>query len=110
VDENIAHLFQLGQNSAQNIVKIRPLELGGECPWVYDLTVKDHHCYLANGLLVSNSDALRTMSEAHRLGLLEGASAVDRETRITDRKVLRGPGPQSYSVGQRQPWRGKVLR
>ena len=56
------------------------------------------------------ADALRTMSEAHRLGLLEGASAVDRETRITERKVLRGPGPQSYSVGQRQPWRGKVLR
>jgi len=56
------------------------------------------------------ADALRTMSEAHRLGLLEGASAVDGETRISERKVLRGPGPQSSRVGQRQQWRGKVLR
>jgi hypothetical protein len=27
---------------------------------VYDITVDGHHCYIANGMLVSNSDALRT--------------------------------------------------
>ena len=26
---------------------------------VYDLTVEHHHCYIANGLLVSNCDAFR---------------------------------------------------
>ena len=34
---------------------------------VYDLTVEKHHCYLANGLLVSNSDAFRYLSIAAEL-------------------------------------------
>jgi hypothetical protein len=29
---------------------------------VYDLTVEREHCYLANGLLVSNSDSFRYLS------------------------------------------------
>ena len=33
---------------------------------VYDLTVENHACYRANGILVSNSDALRTMATAIR--------------------------------------------
>jgi phage terminase large subunit len=35
--------------------------------WVYDLTVRKHHCYLANGILVSNSDALRYLALAVQL-------------------------------------------
>jgi hypothetical protein len=31
---------------------------------VYDLTVEKHHCYKANGLLVSNSDAFRYLAVA----------------------------------------------
>lgn len=31
---------------------------------VYDLTVEHHHCYLANGVLVSNSDAFRYLGMA----------------------------------------------
>jgi hypothetical protein len=33
---------------------------------VYDLTVKDHACYQANGFLVSNSDAFRYLGLAWR--------------------------------------------
>jgi hypothetical protein len=33
---------------------------------VYDLTVEKHHCYLANGVLVSNSDSFRYLSMAWR--------------------------------------------
>lgn len=44
------------------------------------------------------ADALRTMAEAHRLGMIEGTSFTARETRQSGRKVLRGPGPDSYSV------------
>ena len=44
------------------------------------------------------ADALRTMSEAHRLGMIEGTSFVARESRHTPHKVLRGPSAASYSV------------
>lgn len=98
VDENIERLFQLGQNTARSIVKINRLDVGEENPWVYDLTVKAHHCYLANGVLVSNCDGLRTFAEAHQKGMIEGTSLTARENRSTPPKVLRGPGPDSYSI------------
>lgn len=53
------------------------------------------------------ASALRTMAEAHRLGMIEGTSFTARENRDRPVKVLRGPGPQSYSV--RNPQR-RVLR
>lgn len=55
-------------------------------------------------------DALRTMAEAHRLGMIEGTSFTAKENRDRPTKVLRGPGPNSYSFGKAQHWRGKVLR
>jgi len=42
------------------------------------------------------ADALRTMSEAHRLGMLEGSSYVARNSRHTPIRVLRGPSSNSY--------------
>jgi hypothetical protein len=44
------------------------------------------------------ASALRTMSEAHRQGMLEGASSVERETRVVSRQVLRGASPASYNT------------
>ena len=41
---------------------------------VYDLTVDKDHCYFANGLLVSNSDAFRYLANGHTFDL--GASGV----------------------------------
>jgi len=52
-------------------------------------------------------DALRTFSEAHRLGMIEGTSFTARESRHTPVKVLRGPGPDSYFVRKKL---NKVLR
>lgn len=48
------------------------------------------------------ASALRTMSEAHRLGMIEGTSLTARENRSMPVKVLRGPSDQSYSV-KRKP-------
>ena len=44
------------------------------------------------------ADSLRTFAEAHRVGMLEGTSLTARENRSLPPKVLRGPGPDSYSV------------
>jgi hypothetical protein len=55
------------------------------------------------------ADALRTMGEAHRLGMIEGTSMVARENRDRPVKVLRGAGPQSYPIGGKKLG-GKVLR
>jgi hypothetical protein len=43
------------QDSAGSVVKVRRI-VNANVP-VYDLTVDLHHCYYANGMLVSNSDA-----------------------------------------------------
>jgi len=55
--------FRRGQSSAGRIVRLRRCE---SCEVVYDLTVDLHHCYYANGLLVSNSDAFRYLSVGHK--------------------------------------------
>lgn len=44
------------------------------------------------------ADALRTFAEAHKLGMIEGTSLTARENRTIPVKVLRGPGPDSYSI------------
>lgn len=44
------------------------------------------------------ASALRTMSEAHRLGMIEGTSLTARENRSMPVKVLRGAGADSYSI------------
>ena len=42
---------------------------------LYDMTVKHHHCYVANGVLISNCDSIRYMAEADMLGHLPGQGA-----------------------------------
>lgn len=46
-----------GQSIATRVVEVQRRDSSRESPLVFDLTVEKHHCYLANGLLVSNSDA-----------------------------------------------------
>jgi len=53
---------QQEQSSATRIAGLRRFVSDGET--VYDLTVEKHHCYLANGLLVSNSDMFRYIGQA----------------------------------------------
>ena len=64
----------------------------------------DHNAY-SHG-----ADGLRTFIEAFKKGMIDGTSKAAQDERHKDRKVLRGPGPESYPVRARQPWRGKVLR
>lgn len=47
------------QSFAAGVVKLERFESGAP---VYDLTVPHHHCYYANGMLVSNSDAFRYLT------------------------------------------------
>jgi hypothetical protein len=61
---------------------------------VYEEPVHDQYSH--------GADALRTFAEAHRQGLLEGSSHTASEERRKPIKVLRGPGPESYSGGPRK--------
>lgn len=51
-----------GQSTASRVVEVRRLDSSRESPLVFDLTVEKHQCYLANGLLVSNSDAFLNLA------------------------------------------------
>ena len=48
-----------GPSGAILIARWRRYDVHEASPWVYDLTVENHACYQANGILVSNSDAFR---------------------------------------------------
>lgn len=61
-----------------------------EAGMIYDRPVHDASSH--------GSDSLRTMAEAHAQGLLEGPSRTAKETRRSAVKVLRGAGPDSYSI------------
>ena len=60
--ENIARRILRGRGSVIKIARRRPSAEDGGNPLVYDLTVEKHHCYRANGILVSNSDAFRYLA------------------------------------------------
>lgn len=66
VVERIRLLFRREVNIATRIVRLEHLDVEEENPWVYDLTVRKHHCYLANDMLVSNCDAMRYMAVAYK--------------------------------------------
>lgn len=61
VEKSTRHRSQLDQNIATRIVRLRRYVAEEN---VYDLTINKHHCYYANGVLVSNSDSLRYLSYA----------------------------------------------
>jgi len=77
---------------------------------VYDLTISPQRCYFANGILVSNSDALRTFAEAHSRGMLEGASTTAGEHKTTRRKVVTGLREANVVHGITRTSSVKVLR
>lgn len=61
VGRNTKRLIPADRSSATRIVKLTHED--ADLP-VYDLTVEHHHCYLANGLLVSNSDAFGYLAQS----------------------------------------------
>ena len=71
-----AHLLLLTlnrQNTASRIVAIERIDVSTENPLVFDLSVYPQRCYLANGLLVSNSDAFQILA----VGMKRAMSVVD---------------------------------
>ena len=73
------HFSQAGRGSAAGIVGLRRFE--GGVP-VYDLTVDHHHCYVANGMLVSNCDSLRYLFVGYR--------PVDEDWKTPIKRNLKG--------------------
>jgi len=61
VGRNMKHTTHSNQSIAQIVVGTREEEKS--LP-VYDLTVEDDHCYYANGILVSNSDAWMAVGQS----------------------------------------------
>jgi hypothetical protein len=60
--KNLKAHSQRKPNSVTRIARLRRLE--NVAKPVYDLTVEFHHCYFANGFLVSNSDSFRYLAQA----------------------------------------------
>jgi phage terminase large subunit len=56
------------------------------------------------------ASALHTLAEAHDKGMIEGASFTAKETRTKPVTVLRGPGPDSYSIKPKKAFGLRVLR
>jgi hypothetical protein len=61
----LLRLILRAPNGATSIVRWRTCDSGAAVRSVYDLTVENHACYQANGILVSNSDALRYLALAN---------------------------------------------
>jgi len=57
----LKHLGLIGQSSADRVVSKDRMQKSVP---VYDLTIRHHHCYFANGILVSNSDAFGLVAVA----------------------------------------------
>lgn len=55
---------------------------------MYDLTVKKHGCYQANGLLVSNSDGWRTVAVSWRRSKAESHPVLTTEQRLMAGNVV----------------------
>ena len=79
-----ARLIPRGQSTATRIVAKRLCAVGEAGPLVYDLTVARHHCYQANGLLVSNSDAFRYLA----MGLRRDDAGWARPIKYEDRWIV----------------------
>lgn len=62
-------------SGATRVVRIQRSDVRKVAPLVYDLSVKDHRCYLANGLLVSNSDSFQVLSVGLKKAMASGGTS-----------------------------------
>ncbi len=77
-EKNIQQHTQQDQNIATTIAGLNRKQ--NENRLVYDLTVEHHHCYFANGMLVSNSDAFRMMAVSWKENKAKEAPIPDKFT------------------------------
>jgi hypothetical protein len=76
------------QNKRDSLVCVVGVSRRRSSTPVYDLTVQHHHCYLANGILVSNSDAARIAAEAINEGMVSDSSMTSKEAARKLRRPL----------------------
>lgn len=62
-DRHTKRSMSEGLNSARKVARLK--RITGVAVPVYDLTVDHHHCYVANGVIVSNSDSFGLMCVAY---------------------------------------------
>lgn len=82
-----------GQSIASKVVEVQRLDSSRESPLVFDLTVKKHHCYLANGLLVSNSDAFLNLAVGLKKatgGMGDDGGGMTLDTENWDERPIQG--------------------
>lgn len=72
-------------SGATRIAKLKTCASAEGATWVYDLTVVNHACYQANGILVSNSDAWRYLALAN---LRSDDEAMTRPIVYDDRGIV----------------------
>ena len=83
-----SHLSKTNMSSEERVQKI----VGCNYPEkrkVFDIEVEYDHCYYANGLLVSNSDALRYLVVGLDACLAEGQSMTDAQAEALYRQYVR---------------------
>jgi hypothetical protein len=91
---SLCRLIRREPNSVTSIARWRPC-VGDEAgQLVYDLTVEKHHCYLANGILVGNSDAFRYLA----LSRHDEVRKVIRRPQIRSGLII--PPPREYPTSR----------
>jgi hypothetical protein len=61
---NLLRLTRINRGTARTIAGLDHVRLASAVP-VYDLTIKGSGCYIANGIVVSNSDAFMTFADGY---------------------------------------------
>ena len=70
---------------------------------VYDLTVEHHHCYHANGVLVSNSDSMRYLCMAYRE--IKSESPAKQKPKMLPRRLTMADLDRHVASGDKREYR-----
>lgn len=76
-------------SGATRVVAMQRSDVRKESPLVFDLTVEKHNSYLANGLLVSNSDAFQALA----VGLKRGETHISNGSVFGDMDAFNEDDP-----------------
>ena len=70
---------------------------------VYNLTTERHHCYYANGFLVSNSDSFGYIAEAEMAGMIHDNGRLGGKSATTIKVTYGGPRETDDDFDDAQP-------
>lgn len=84
------------RSSANRVVEITREDVSKESPLVFDLSVEPHRCYLANGVLVSNSDAFQNLAVGLRKAIgMDVPDSPDTEDAVAFGGMEEESGPRA---------------